>query len=121
MAKLTMLTNQLNEIQLKNLKLFPFVFFEGINELMMDYDLSNNIDVSTEEDKEKVDIEYKVETKTDNLRVSYHLTLEPAIQQTHMPKRFEALEGSVRGLLWKDIKVQVFLNGIKAFESKKNE
>lgn len=117
MARLTLLTNKLNDVQLQNIKMFPFVFFDGVNEVAIDYDLSNNTIIDTEEDTKNLEIDYKFSSETNHLRVTYHLTIDQAIQQTHMHTRFMALEGSIRNLLWKEIKVQVFINGVKAFES----
>jgi hypothetical protein len=121
MAKLTMLSNKLNDIQLKNLKSFPFIYFDGINELVMEYDLSNNLDVDTEENSKLVDIKYQFGTTTGHLHVTYKMKIEPYLEKmNHLEKRFEHLETSVRTILWKDVKVRVFFNDKLVFESKKN-
>lgn len=119
MAKLTMLTNQLNEVQLKNLKTYPFIFFDGLQEVTMEYDLSNQLAVDTEEDRSELNIDYKFNATTDHLRVTYRLVIDKTIPQTHMQTRYDHLEAAVRNLLWKDIKVEVYINGDKSFESKK--
>lgn len=129
MARLTMLSNKLNEVQIKNLKMYPFIYFDGIQQIVMDYDFSNNLDVNTEEEVTpateeegaKLDIKYDFQTTPEHLYINYHLTLEPTIKQIHLEKRFEALEGSVRALLWKEIVVRVFFGSDKVFESKKHE
>lgn len=118
MARLTMLSNKLNDIQLKNLSMFPMVFFNGISQVTMDYDLSNNLAVDTEEDANKLDIKYTFETATQHLIVKYYLEVNETEAQENLPKRFEALESSVRGLLWKDIKINVFINNKLSYESK---
>lgn len=117
MARLTILSNKLNDIQMQNLKMYPFIFFDNINRITMDYDLSNTMDVSTEEDSKEVDISYEVVSKTQRMHVTYHLETETVVQQTHMKTRFSHLESSVHTLLWKEINVIVYMNGAKVFES----
>jgi hypothetical protein len=130
MARLTLLTNRLNPIQEKNLKLYPLIFFNGITEAKMDFDLSNDQMIETLEsvDKKKDDkdetyselnIKYEFgKAETRHLRVSYHLTIDETADNSHLEKRFKATEKSVHNLLFKDIRVQVFINGKLAYESK---
>ena len=49
LAQLSMLANRISEIQEKNLKLFPFVFFEGLKEVTIDYDLGHGVNEGTKE------------------------------------------------------------------------
>ncbi|NJO48080.1 MAG: hypothetical protein HC840_00025 [Leptolyngbyaceae cyanobacterium RM2_2_4] len=119
MAKLTLLTNKLNPIQEKNLKLYPLVFFNGVKSAKMDFDLSNDQMIESVEDRKELEITYqfnKAETK--HLRVSYHLEIDESADNSSLDKRFEAIEMSVRNLLWLEIKVQVFINTKLAYESK---
>lgn len=120
MARLTLLTNRLNPIQEKNLKMYPLVFFNGIKSANMEFDLSNDQMVNEVEDIKKTEIKYefnKAETK--HLHVTYHLEIdENSKDNAYMEKRYEALEKSVRNLLWKEIKVRVYINGNLGYESK---
>jgi hypothetical protein len=129
MAKLSLMSNTINPIQEKNLKMFPFVFFNDLEKVKIDYDFTNNqmVDseeiVNTEEDvkkgKEKLEIKYKFSPMdTRHFRVSYHLTLKENHDNAALDKRFSALEQSVRNLFWKETKIEVFLNGTLAYESK---
>jgi hypothetical protein len=126
MARLTLLTNRLNPIQEKNLKLYPLVFFNGVTEAKVDFDLSSDQLIETLESVDKKDthtelnVSYKFDkAETRHLRVTYHLTIDETADNSHLDKRFEAIEKSVRNLLFKEIKVQVFINSKLAFESKK--
>lgn len=118
MARLTMLTNQLNDVQIQNLKTFPFVFFDGLNRVTMEYDLSNQLGADTVENTDDGEIEYNVTpTTTSHLHVTYRLVIDPIFTPNNLPQRFSALEQSVRSILWKEIKVVVFFGNQKVYES----
>jgi hypothetical protein len=106
MAQLSVFANRISEVQEKNLKHFPFVFFEKVQEASIDYDLGHSVD------EEKKEIHHKS-------FVTYYLTLDPnpAIN-TNIAKRILALEVSVRKLFWSDIKLELHINGKKIYESK---
>lgn len=119
MAKLTLLTNKLNPIQEKNLKLYPLVFFNGIKSAKMDFDLSNDQMVESIENRKDIELTYQFnKAETRHLRVSYHLEIDEAADNSSLDKRFQAIEKSVRNLLFTEIKVQVFINGSLKYESK---
>lgn len=119
MAKLTLMTNKLNPLQEKNLKLYPLIFFNGIKSAKMDFDLSSQQLVDSEENHKTLDVTYQFrKAETNHLRVSYYLDLEDKVENNDIAKRYEALEKSVRNLLWKEIKVQVFIDGKLEYESK---
>ena len=121
MAKLSIYSQKINEVQLKNLKMYPFVFFDGVKAARIDYDFSNNTVWDTEEDAKNENIAYKAgPIDTSHFRVSYYLTIDETCENISMDKRFEAIEASVRNLFWKDVKVQVYLNDALKFESKTN-
>lgn len=119
MAKLTLLTNRITDIQAKNLQMFPLIFFDGVSDGRVEYDLSNQMGVDSEENAKDLEIKYSFGGDTDHLKVSYHLTLDPDVENLNIEKRLSALESSVRGILWKEIKVEVYLNEVKRFESAK--
>jgi hypothetical protein len=121
MARLTLLTNRLNPIQEKNLKMYPLVFFNGVKEAKIDFDLSNDQMVETIETVDKLDpkIEYKFnQADTSHLRVSYHLEIEEGADNHTIDARYSAITQAVQNLLFKETKVQVFINKKLAYESK---
>lgn len=115
MARLTMLTNKLNDVQIKNLKMYPFVFFEGVRELNLEYDLSNNLDVSTEENKKDLDVKYDVSTETKHQFITYRITVDDrafGLNQEHIQNRYNSIVAATRNIFWKDLKVNVYLNNM---------
>lgn len=129
MARLSLLSNRISAVQEKNLRAFPMVFFDGVSTGTIDYDFSHAALVDTEEDKSKLKeqdpslaLKYKFnKVNTKHFRVSYHLKVDDSANGTHMDKRFDALERAVRTLFYSDVKVEVFFNDKKVFESKFNE
>lgn len=107
MAKLTVLANRMNEIQEKNLKAYPFIFFNDVKEVKIDFNLS------------KVDDNGLM--NHDDHHISYHLELNEESNKDHSEKRFKAIEQAVRALFWNDLKVRVFFNGKPVFESKNEQ
>lgn len=116
MAKLSLLSNKINSIQEKNLKLFPMVFFQGISSIIIDYDFSNTKPIDFDSDKENIEVTYKFDKFTPNFRVTYKIQLNETLNN-YLEKRFKALEQSVRGLFWKETKVEVYFNDRLVFES----
>lgn len=115
MAALTMVSNQLTDIQQKNMKMFPLIFFEGVKEAKVDFDLSRRHDV--EVDKEN---NLTVKAPLRNNFVAYYLTLDEKAQGENVDRRFKALEVSVRSLFWKDLVVEVYFNDKIMYKSVKN-
>lgn len=119
MAKLTLLTNKLNPIQEKNLKMYPLVFFNGVKSAKVDFDVSNDQMVESTENRSELELTYQFnKAETRHLRVSYHLEIDETADNAFLDKRYEAIEKSVRNLLFKEIKVQVYINEKLAYESK---
>ena len=108
MAQLTVFSNRISEQQEKNLKMWPFVYFENVMTVNVDYDLGHGVN------DEKKEINH-------NSKVSYHLLMSDGYEEANkeqLDKRFLAIETSVRQLFWKDVRVQVFFNRKLAYESK---
>jgi hypothetical protein len=120
MAKLTLLTNKINPIQEKNLKMYPLVFFNGIKSAKVDFDLSNDqMLVDSNENKSDLEITYQFnKAETRHLRVSYHLEIDEAADNHSLSERYSAITQAVRNLFFKETKVQVFINTKLAYESK---
>lgn len=114
MAALVVSSNRLSEFHEKNLKMFPFVFFDQVSEVKIDYDVSveHNVDVD-----KKNNITIKKPFK--NCYVAYYLAINEDANKHQLARRFETLENSVRDLLWKNLAVKIFFNDKLVFESKK--
>jgi len=96
MARLTALSGRVSDVQLKNLQFFPLVFFEGITEVKIEYDLMPQKSIDDEP------------TKSNSL-ISYHLTLDE-LKNSNLEERFLALEKSVRTLFWSDTVLEIYFN-----------
>jgi hypothetical protein len=98
MAKLSLLSNRISEIQEKNLKCYPFVFFEDVRCVKVDYNL---------------------ERSNEEMYVAYDLELneEPNSRGDTLKMRFLAIERSTRSIFWNDLKVRVLFNGKLVYES----
>lgn len=113
MARLTTLSGRISDVQIRNLKMFPLVFFEAVQEVKIDYDLSHKSDVLEDTSGNLV-----INSPTRNNYVAYYLTLEESKNQD-LDKRYEALEKSVRTLFWNDISVEVYFNDKIKYKSAK--
>lgn len=100
MARLTMLSNKLNEIQTKNLQLYPYVFFEGVKKGTITYDLECSPTESATDRQMKT-------------HVSYTIEIDENTPVTFEQKRIDALKIAVRTLFWNDLTVNVELIGGK--------
>jgi hypothetical protein len=103
MAQLSVLSNRISEIQEKNLKMYPFVFFNDVESARIEFDLS------------------KVDDNGLMNHGDHHVTyLLDVLEESNpqMDKRTLAIEAATRSLFWNDLKVRVVLNGKLAYESK---
>ena len=121
MAKLTMVSNRINELQAKNLKMYPFVFFDGVKTAHIDYDFSAESLIGAEEDNKNIQIKYHLTPQTKNFKVIYKLDIDQEKGNSNIDKRFEALSASIANLFWTGILVEVYFNDKIAYTSKKNE
>jgi hypothetical protein len=103
MAKLSVLANRINEIQEKNLKTYPFVFFNDILSARIEFDLSKVNDDG-------------LMNHSDH-HVTYFLRLDEETNREHLDKRFFALTNAVRTLFWTDLNVRVNINGKMVYRS----
>jgi hypothetical protein len=125
MAKLVHLSNRISAFHEKNLKSYPYVFFENVKSARIEYDFSHHpSDTGPKEAPKTPDEFYKEIGKaamnmTSNSFVAYHLELDEEPNQPHLAKRFEALQNSIRSLFWKDVIVKVYFNEKIVYESPK--
>src|ERR1017187_6508651 len=120
MAKLSLVSNRINEIQLKNLQTYPFVFFNGVHAARIDYDFSNKSLVGTSEDEKNLEISYQVNPQTRNFKVIYHLDIDENENNANLDKRFDTLCNSISNLFWRGILVEVYFNDNRVYTSKKD-
>lgn len=111
MAQLSVLSRRISEIQIKNLQHYPFVFFNNVKSVKIDYDLEYIERDETSPTKEKPVLFHSL--------VKYDLELDESKNQENLNKRIFCLEEAVRILFWKDMKLQVALNGKMIYRSKK--
>ena|ERR1035437_3110726 len=118
MAKLSILAGRISDVQEKNLKMYPLIFFEGVKTAVIDYDFSSESLVTTEENKKDMTLKYNMKgVETRHFKASYYLDLYEGAQNNNLEKRFAALENAVRTLFWKDTKVEVYFNNKKVYPS----
>jgi hypothetical protein len=96
MAQLTILTNRINEVQIKNLQLFPFIFFNGVKMVKIYHDL-------THENRDESGI-------VNNSTIKYYLTIDETQDNIYLDKRIGSLECAVKELFWKDIVIEIYFN-----------
>ena len=106
MAKLSILANRISEVQKKNMEAYPFIFFNDVKSVKIDYSLGRAHTRSTPGGKEP---------KWDTW-VAYHLELyEDA--NPNLDRRFLCIEEAIKVLFWKDIRVEVYFNGKIMYKS----
>lgn len=108
MAALTVLSNKINPIQEKNMKMFPLVFFNGVTKVTIKYDLSSM--KAPEDDKPAQNASFVV----------YDLEIDETQDNGKLDVRFEHLERAVRTLFWNDVRVRLRFNDRLVKESLKN-
>jgi hypothetical protein len=113
MARLTALSGRISDVQVKNLQMFPLVFFDHVTEVKVDYDLSHKSDVLEDTEGKLI-----INAPTRNNYVAYYLVLDES-KCTDLDKRFMALEKSVRTLFWTDVSVEIYFNGQIKYKSSK--
>jgi len=99
LAKLSILSNRISEIHEKNLKAYPFIFFNGVKEAAIDYELERG----------------------QKNHVKFVLTLKDGQETPSLEKRLSALDQSVKNLFWKEVSTSVIMNGKKVFDSSAQE
>ena len=114
MARLTALSGRISDVQAHNLQMFPLVFFQDVQEVKVDYDLSHKSDILEDTDGKLI-----INAPTRNNFVAYYIALDESKNTEDLDKRYLALEKSVRLLFWTDISVEVYFNGKIMYKSAK--
>ena len=105
LAQLSLLANRISETQEKNMKNYPFVYFEKVTLASITYDLGHGVNEETKQ-------------LNHNSFITYRLELDEKENEPFLDKRFMALEASLRAVFWSDIKVTVYFNDKLVYESK---
>lgn len=114
MAALVINSSRLSEFHQKNLQMFPFVFFDQVKEVKIDYDLAVRHDVDVDK-KNNLTIKKPLQ----HCFIAYYLTLNEDANKENLQRRFETLQNSVRNLLWKELAVEIYFNDKIVFKSRK--
>ena len=112
MAALILNSNRISEVHEKSMSKYPFIYFEGVSAVRIDYDLSHQSEV--EVDKKNIIVGAPLR----HCYVAYYLTLDERQLDENLKQRFAALETSTRTLFWKDLPVKIYFNERLVFESK---
>lgn len=107
MAKLSVLSGRINEIQEKNIKMYPLIMFMGVRSVKIDYDLAHRKTMGHEEFKP-------------DSNISFYLDIDEREDNTKLDKRFKGLEDAVRTIFWRDIIINVYFNNKLVYKSKEN-
>lgn len=95
LTKLGVFSGRVSEVHMKNLQSFPFVFFNGIKEVSIDYDVSQSKEGQSY-------VKYNIDLQGDNDNVQY---------------RCHCIENAVRSVFWKEINVIVCINETEVYRS----
>ena len=95
MTKLGAFFGRISEVHVKNMQSFPWIFFNDLKEVKLDYNIATK--------------------KEDSSIVSYDLQIDG--ENDNLSKRYEALESAIRGLFWKEVKIEVKINGQEVYKS----
>ena len=86
------LFGQISEFHLDNLSKFPFYFFEDIQEVKLEHFVPNDADIAGGSEFPKI---------------TYTITFKESPRMDSLDKRLEAIENSVKTLLWSNTVVTV--------------
>lgn len=113
MAKLVLVSGKLSDVHVKNMQMYPLIFFNAVKEAKIEYDLSHKADALVDKHNDLT-----IKTPYRNNVVTYYLSLDEK-SQDNLDKRFSALEASIRTLFWNDIAIEVFFNDRIVYKSRK--
>ena len=98
LTKLVMFSGRLSSVHVKNLEAFPFIYFnDHIEDPKLEYSIATT-------------------DKTEPTLFSYYLQLNLETND-HLDKRYKALEEALRSLFWKEVKLEVKINGKEGYKS----
>jgi hypothetical protein len=110
MAKLTITTGKVNPIQEYNMKMYPFVFLEGVKTISVDFDLRSTpiIDTSSKDGDTVFSIE---KPNVEDMYVNYNIAVDEEFFEINKEiNRLQGIEKSIHNLFWTGIKVKIVIN-----------
>ena len=102
MRKITMLTGQISSVHEESLKKWPYIIFDDVESVEIDYNLSKEITKSEKEGYIVFKVRGPIAPKDDD-------------SKENIKKRCESLSRWARDMLWPEIKIEVYLNNSKCF------
>ncbi|MEM4601887.1 MAG: hypothetical protein QW808_03195 [Desulfurococcaceae archaeon] len=94
LKKGVILSGRLSELHYNNLKMYPFIFFDGLKKCEMILNINTDPNTSAPS------------------VISYILFFNKKKRNDNMKVRCDALKQSVKTLLWDDVQVEVYVNSI---------
>jgi hypothetical protein len=94
LRNLMMFFGRIPETHVKNLQSQPFIYFEEVKEVKLEYDL---------------------DTKSKNWFVKYNLILDK--DPDHLTERSKGLEKAIKMLFWKEVVLDLSINGKEVYKS----
>lgn len=95
LTKLMLFFGRIPEPYIQKLKEFPFIFFNDIDQFILDHDIRTN--------------------KEERSLITYNLTLKK--DNDSLDKRYEALLSAVRSLFWKEMQLKILIDGKEVYKS----
>lgn len=95
LTSLGVFSGRISEVHMMNLKNFPWIFFDGLKEVSITYDVE--------------------QMKENKGTIQYDLTLDA--DNDHIQERCLAVEAAVRSLFWKEMKVVISISKTEVFKS----
>jgi len=92
MRKITMLTGEISDVHEKNLKQWPYILFDNVQEVEIKYDL-------TKDRTKEVGQGY----------IQFDVTTD--LEQQHVEIKGDNLSKWARDMLWKEIEIRIKING----------
>jgi len=103
MSHMTIFFNRVSSSQAKSMETYPFIYFNGLNSIELDYDLE-----TLSPDKE---------ASRNASVVKYFLYINPLAENDNLEYRFKTLERSIRDLFWKEVNIEVYINDELKYKS----
>lgn len=96
LRKITMLTGEISTIHQQNMMKWPYLAFDGVDEVEIRYDLTKD---------------YTLEAGEGYMH--FHLTIQPEfVNQELIKERCEKLTEWIKDMLWSEIRVKIFFNEV---------
>lgn len=93
LKKMVMLTGRLSDIHIKTLQSAPFIYFDDLGSVEIDYEITTDFSE-----------EHRAKNSYVNFKLNFNDRYEP---DAHHQNRLLALVKTVQGLLWKEIRVEI--------------